>query len=462
MVTSHQKSAISLLTGLMVIFGLLTPSSALAEAPVINIWYGHHQIFGQPGMPQTWVNILGNVSPADNLVSVTYSLNNGPARSLTIGSDRRRLTEAGDFNIDLFHAELLAGLNELIITATNQDNQQTTETMTIEYLPGQVWPLPSTVDWQSTDNIQDVAQVVDGLWQLEAEGARPVILGYDRLITFGDMTWKNYEVTVPITIHDAEPVYEAPSNGAWVGLVMRWRGHRIWDDSQPAYGWWPLGAATPLHFYPPLEQQISLRGNKFLPLEEDTTGRQLEFNVTYNFKLRGETIPGYSTLYSLKIWEASQPEPAGWDFKGQQRLWDPIYGSVLLVAHHVDATFGPVTVMPVARSAWEWFALLGSYAAQLPVVLVCLGAIIFSWLYRQQYPQVTRLTLLATILLALEAVGGTFLDIQLPLWLHQQNWSTHEIGLALVTSEILQSVMVALAIGLLMLAVFRWRNKETI
>ena len=43
----------------------------------------------------------------------------------------------------------------------------------------------------------------------------------------------------------------------------------------------------------------------------------------------------------------STAEPAGWELEGWGNIGDPTEGCFLLLAHHVDATFGPVTVTPV-------------------------------------------------------------------------------------------------------------------
>jgi hypothetical protein len=427
---------------------------------VINIWYGHHQVFGRPGIPQTWVNILGNVSQPEKIASLTYSLNGKPERPLSIGPDIRRLASPGDFNIDIFYTELVSGLNKVVIVATDKKGQRTAETVTIEYTADQRWPQPYSIDWQAVDNIQDVAQVVDGLWTVGADGLRPVSSGYDRLVAIGDMSWSDYEVTVPVTIHTATPLFEPPSNGANIFVVMRWQGHRVWDNAQPAYGWWPLGAAGTVSWLSDSETGLQLSGNKILPLDVDATGRQLELGMPYYFKMRAETIPGYTSLYSFKVWPADEPEPAEWAFKGQQRLWDPMYGSVLLVAHHVDASFGNITVTALNKSPWEWFTLLGSYIAQVPLLLVCLVGAVLSLKYWSQYAHIARLTLLAAILFALEAIGGTYLNIQLPGLLHRQGWGTHEIGLALVAGETVQSLIVAVSLGILILALFRWRSRQ--
>ena len=419
-----KKSRIPLFIAVMILSSFIFLGSAHADAPIINVWYGEHQIFGQPTLAQSWVNILGNVSNPDDIASLSYSLNGGVERSLSIGPDTRRLTAPGDFNIDISHTDLQLGHNEVVIKATSQDNQQTMETVTVEYIPNSSESQAYTVDWNTTPNVQEIAQIVDGEWVVQAEGIRPSTLGYDRLVAVGDMWWDDYEVTVPITIHGAEPRFGYPSNGAAVFVVARWQGHRVWDDSQPAYGWWPLGGTGSIRWAGKSKTQLALGGNKVLPMALGPVGQAIEFDVPYRLKLRAETIPGYTSLYSFKMWEADEAEPEAWTFRGQQRLWNPMFGSVLLVAHHTDVTFGNVSVVPISRSPWEWFVILGSYAAQIPLLLICLIGIILAVRYRTKHRVSARLVLIAAILAAIGAVGGTFLNIQLPLWLHRQGWST--------------------------------------
>ena len=55
---------------------LLAPVEVRAQQrtgpPVIDIWYGTSQVFGNPGLAQRWVNILGNVSDPDGIQDLTY------------------------------------------------------------------------------------------------------------------------------------------------------------------------------------------------------------------------------------------------------------------------------------------------------------------------------------------------------------------------------------------------------
>jgi len=94
-----------------------------------------------------------------------------------------------------------------------------------------------------------------------------------------------------------------------------------------------------------LGDRLQIMGNGG-SIVEDTSGRKLAYGVPYVFKMRVETVPGQGGLYSFKVWEEGQLEPSGWDLTTQEELADPQNGSFLLLAHHVDASFGDVTVIP--------------------------------------------------------------------------------------------------------------------
>jgi hypothetical protein len=219
---------------------LATSTQDENDNPTITIWYGSHQIFGHFGHPQRWVNILGTVASRDTIASLTYSLNDGPNLPLSIGPDRTRLLAAGDFNIEIACKDLSDGLNEVKISATDKLGRSTEVGVTVEYKSGNVWPDNYSIDWDKVSNISEAAQIVDGLWKLEAGSVRPVNAGYDRLIAIGDTTWNDFEVTVPITIH------RFLTGGALVGLLMRWRGHDDGQGQLPRTQWWPMGALVTL------------------------------------------------------------------------------------------------------------------------------------------------------------------------------------------------------------------------
>src|SRR5215472_3671429 len=79
--------------GHLVIFSvvILMLSEASADNPAsnappqVNLWYGNYQTFGANGVPQQWVNILGNVTSSVGTM-LTYSLNGAPRSQSELGA----------------------------------------------------------------------------------------------------------------------------------------------------------------------------------------------------------------------------------------------------------------------------------------------------------------------------------------------------------------------------------------
>jgi hypothetical protein len=193
--------------------------------------------------------------------------------------------------------------------------------------------------------IQDAAQVVDGLWALTADGVRTTTPGYDRLVAIGDVVWDDYEVEVPFTVHSI-----FGGNPPGVGILMRWNGHT--DDPipnlQPKTGFYPLGAIGWYRWRTDaLGPRLQIYGNGGR-IVDDGQPWTLKLGTRYMLKMRVETKAGLGGYYRLKVWEASQPEPANWDASGQEGLEDPQKGSFCLLAHRADVTFGDVTVTPLS------------------------------------------------------------------------------------------------------------------
>jgi hypothetical protein len=327
-----------------------TAFQSAPDAPVITVWYGPSQKFGHKGDPQKWVNILGNVSPP-NPASLTYSINGGPAFPLNVGPDTLRLAQAGDFNIELDYTDLNPGLNPVTITATDSQGGVTQAVVNVNYQGGSLaWPLQQYVfDWSTASRIDDIAQVVDGQWIIENGLVRPTVLAYDRLIAIGDLTWRDYTITVPVTFYSIDANgYKAPSNGPGVGILVRWAGHYDNGDGiTPVHGWRRLGALAWYRWQRSGEvftEGLQLLGRSGRIL--DTSSRQLAMGVTYNFKLdiQSPASPTASATYRFKVWPANESEPAAWDFEKVNFSGEPSGGSILLLAHHVDAHFGPVQV----------------------------------------------------------------------------------------------------------------------
>lgn len=328
----------------------LNTTTASAAQPVISVWYGSNQNFGQKGIPQKWVNILGNVSSPEgvNITSLTYSLNGSAERPLTIGPTGYRLEDPGDFNIELDVNTLNNGNNSVVIRARDANGMETTETVTVNFATGNTWPQSDVINWGS-GQIQDQAWIVDGQWKKDSGGTvRSFVPGYDRLIVLGDRnTWTEYEVTVPVTVYEVFPT-TGPSNGAGIGLIMHWQGHDNESGEQPNRNWRNLGALGWYNWsttgFEALEMRVfgGDRANRNL-------ARQLELNTTYIFKMSVQAVEGQPFYYRFKMWKADQEEPIEWDLGAYGKSGEPASGSLGLLAHQVDAALGKVTVQPLSE-----------------------------------------------------------------------------------------------------------------
>jgi len=320
-------------------------STSSTNATTFTFWYGKRQTFGKIGVPQRWVNILGNVSDPNGIAALNYTLNGGPIMTLSVGQDTRRLAGTGDFNIDIAYTALrpLPDSNIVAVTARNGNGVYTHDTVIVRYLSGTVWPRAHTVSWANTSCLTDTAQVVDGRWHVSAEGLRILNVGYDRLVAIGDSTWKDFEVTVPITIHSYDPAGYGSINGSpAVGLFLGWSGHS--DDPiagwQPKTGYKPFGCGG-FYMFKTTGETLSIWDNIY-----DYSGKTIPYNVPYYFKMRVEGS-GAGIDYSFKVWDVSVSEPAKYDLTWQGPSAGPLQGSIVLLAHFVDATFGKATIIPI-------------------------------------------------------------------------------------------------------------------
>jgi hypothetical protein len=333
-------------------------ASGTTAPPTINVWYGSPQYFGGQGVPQRWVNILGNVFDPDGIGSLRYSLNGGPARDLSVGPDGRRLAAAGDFNIDIPFASLDPGVNYVTILARDIYGELSTAEVAVVNLSGKTWKRSYRLSWGSGTSLMDSAQVVDGRWGVVAGGARILNLGYDRAIAIGDTTWDDYEVTARMTVHRIDSTTQAfgpISGGPALGFLMRWKGHTDQPPftppiTQPVSGFIPYGAIGWYHWY---ESHISsgpdrweLLGNNLVPKASNSI-LPLDYGVPVYMKMRVKTLPGVGAQYNFKTWRVGEIEPGSWLMSTQETLSDPQNGSFLILAHHVDVTLAEVRVEPL-------------------------------------------------------------------------------------------------------------------
>ena len=331
----------------------------LPTTPVLSFFYGETQTFGLRGIPQRYVNILGDVSDTEIVDKVMFRLNNAPEESLRIGSDRKRLAHAGDFNIELETQQLNPGQNMLTVRAVTNENTTSQKTAEIFWQPGAASQSFYSIRWDTVAAIQHIAQIVDGHWKIDRESLRTVEVGFDRLVAIGDTLWKDYQVTVPVTVHN---FYDRSGEGSGpgVGLIARWRGHT--GDEVPRLGH-PYGilAWYRKHSDTSIGYRLSLYKNGDYIAADDLSGRTLTLRTTYMFKLKAETQANHITEYKFKVWPQNSPEPGTWDLSAA--VTGPESGSVLLVAHKCDVSFGDVAIENITLTSVKESVVVADDAA---------------------------------------------------------------------------------------------------
>lgn len=355
-----------------------------AGAPEVEYWYGltdgltggHVLTFGELGNAQPQWNVLGRIVDNDQdrvaqEVSLEYRLNGGAWQSLALGDDRTinyapwRLANEGDFNVELYVEQLLAGplqngvhRNTLELRASDDGGHVTRSTTLIDYHPDVTWNAPLTVDWSLLSSLEEAVQVIDGLWEIHDHPSLgpvlrpdPAHLGYDRLVALGeghgDDGWDNYEALLPVTVHALDPQGITTGTGSpAMGFLLRWTGHTTGGNfPQPNHGLYPLGGLWVYRWF-----QSSPRWELWIDENEEIlpqVGNDISVGVTYWYRVRCEDAPGGGTLYAFKVWEDGQSEPANWTFEHTTNPGDPKRGSFVLVSHHVDVSFGNIVVTPL-------------------------------------------------------------------------------------------------------------------
>ncbi|HSK39414.1 MAG TPA: hypothetical protein VK943_06575, partial [Arenibaculum sp.] len=321
--------------------GLTSSRQLVAPAdPLIDVWYGDVQTFAAPGLAQRWVNILGSVSYGD-VESLSYSLNDGPEQTLSVGPDTRRLQSLGDFNIDIDHTRLDGSAADDVVTikAELKSGLEITRDVVIKYEDQTGVSENYAIDWAQVDRLQDVVQIVDGKWIFDDDGVRPEVQGYDRLLAIGDRSWDNYEVTLSARMLDLTTTDPGGRHGANLAFGLLWDGHS--DNPvpglQPKSGWIP-GAAF---FYGP--NRFDLHRHRDFSII-DSTSYQLVEGETYNFRIRVEETTGFDRLYSLKVWQDGETEPEQWLLQGSEQFSQPMTGSLYLNAHYYGVSFGDIAI----------------------------------------------------------------------------------------------------------------------
>lgn len=332
-----------------------------STVPTIDLWYGTTQFFGGLGLPQDRINILGNLSPSDGY-TLEYQINGGAFQPVTLGTDppsNARLVNVGDFNIELFdpnyhqaeadinvppELRLVNGVNTLVLRVLDSAEEEIPaagQEVTIHYTPlGELtWPLPYQIDWSAAGDISQVAQVIDGKWEITGGELRIREPGYDRLIGLGGVDWDDYEVRTSFIVHTN------PGSEGGIGVIIGWQGHYQRGSETPTTGWARLGAYGYYSYRPGKHLVIRLD-------DADPPAGQpfdFEFGTRYHLVMQVESEPGdpNESHYRLKMWKEGDSEPAEWGVERTDSDDRRPMGSVLLVAHLVDTTFGDVSITPV-------------------------------------------------------------------------------------------------------------------
>jgi len=351
----YRLKGISNIAGHMVIFSvvLLMSSEACADNPAstappqVNLWYGNYQTFGANGVPQQWVNILGNVTSPVGIAMLTYSLNGAPKVNLNWGPTNPRLVEAGDFNADIDYDLLWLGSNRVIITATDYLNQSTRRRVLINnlglHLASDVGDF--TVDFRQITNatIQNWVQIVDGVWDIGIDGRiRNTQIGYDRAFLIGDTNISgSYDVTTEFVLHGYD------SEGWAFGAASGWLGHTLDnygypDPSQPYIGhpfpaWGVIGTdSTGTDSYRIYENFVPLYETE---LSDNNTARAVALETPYMYHYRvTANSDGLTNHNSLNVWPKGTTEPTQWMVEADTPTQA---GSILFDAHNVDVSIGP-------------------------------------------------------------------------------------------------------------------------
>jgi hypothetical protein len=319
-------------------------TASTSGGPSIDVWYGPYQVFGEAGIPQRFINVLGNVQDPDGIASLTYSLGGAPELPLSTGPDGRRLERSGDFNVEVDYSQVPSGVSAITIRASDTLGNVSTETLQVEHVDTVVAALPYSIDWGSVTEVSDVAQIVDGKWLLGSDGLRVLEPGYDRLVAIGDLQWTNYEATVEITLN--APLDVNTTFPPFIGLAMRWTGHFDWGGRQPLIGWHPLGCLMGYTRGPSLSKMRGWTSDGSFISGDGAPGPAV--GVPYVYKMRGERLPSGDIEYSMKMWPSGQPEPATWAITHIEAQ-PPASGSLLVVVHEADVTLGDVSVVPVSN-----------------------------------------------------------------------------------------------------------------
>jgi regulation of enolase protein 1 (concanavalin A-like superfamily) len=352
---------------------LTTGGPGFDGLPDIDIWYGTTNGSGEPvlrfghlGHAQTWCNIAGRVTDdLGQVVSLDYTLDNGSQVlgpfSLSVeglgGLDVYRLVDPGDFNVELDQLNLTTGLNEVVLTAADNDGNVAIQSVWVDYTAVNTWPLPYSIDWNTVTDLQSAAQFIDGWFELDAssgdtrlrnrrDGAP--VYGYDRLFAVGDQTWTDYEFLFDFEVHSLNPAGFTPgSNSHAFGVIMRWPGHNG-GVQQPQEQFFPIGGLMAYRWFNPFNEHWQAYSTNYSPnVTLPPFNMPVEEGLQYVLKGQVEDQPNGDTLYRIRMWEILAPEPSDWFLEMIVPAGGQPDGSLLFIVHDVEASIGNISFTPL-------------------------------------------------------------------------------------------------------------------
>ena len=331
-------------TAVLALVPLLLGSSASTTPPQVNLWYGNYQTFGAHGVPQQWVNILGNVDSSVGIATLTYSLNGAPKVNLNWGPTNPRLVEPGDFNADIDYSFLWPGSNKVIITATDYLNQSTQQEVTINNRNHRLASDVSriTIDFRKVTNatLQNSVQIVDGVWDIGLDHRiRTRQIGYDRAFVIADTNISgDYDLTTEFVAHDIVGAFGAASG--WLGHTLDDYGYP--NPSQPYIGhpfpaWGAIGIDNAGNESYKISENFAPNYETELGVNETAPAIALETPYKYHYRVRANP-DGLTNHNSLNVWRKGTAEPTQWMVEADTPVQA---GSILFDAHYVDVSIGP-------------------------------------------------------------------------------------------------------------------------
>lgn len=207
---------------------------------------------------QNIFNVLGRFKHPEKIKRVSYSLNEGPERTIFFNCSKnssKRLARPGDFNIDTIVIDDLGPENLLTLRLDLDTEEKEYQINFSTRLNTEASP-HYKLDLSGAHYPQEVGQVVDGKWQVTRDEQNEPCLeilredsGHDRIILFGLHDWTSaYEITARICVTDWTHITHN------VGLLFKWNPHLQGDGSCLPTQW-----TTGLGYYYSLSKGLRIR-----------------------------------------------------------------------------------------------------------------------------------------------------------------------------------------------------------